>query len=156
MKVLIPPIKSQGIKTKLVPWIFSLAPKVPGRWIEPFLGTGVVAFNSGYDHALLNDSNPHIINFYRAIQAKKIIPAIVRKYLTEEGERLRNSPDNGYEHFRHIKDRFNKDNNPLDFLFLSRAGFNGMMRFNKNGEWNIPFCKKPNSFLYFKMNPNTN
>ena len=45
MKVIVPPIKSQGIKTKLVPWIMELAPKVSGKWIEPFLGTGVVAFN---------------------------------------------------------------------------------------------------------------
>ena len=72
MKVIVPPIKSQGIKTKLVPWIRDLAPRVPGRWIEPFLGTGVVAFNSGYKKALLNDTNPHIINFYKGIQKKEI------------------------------------------------------------------------------------
>ncbi|MBI3754747.1 MAG: DNA adenine methylase, partial [Deltaproteobacteria bacterium] len=41
---------------------------------------------------------------------------------------------------------FNKDFSPLDFLFLSRAGFNGMMRFGGKGNWNIPFCKKPNRF----------
>jgi DNA adenine methylase len=39
MKVKVPPIKSQGTKTKLVPWIEEVAPKVSGRWIEPFLGT---------------------------------------------------------------------------------------------------------------------
>ena len=49
-----------------------LAPKVEGRWIEPFLGTGVVAFNSGYKKAILNDTNPHIINFYKGIQNKEI------------------------------------------------------------------------------------
>ena len=70
MRVVVPPIKSQGIKTKLVPWIFDLAPKNYDRWIEPFLGTGVVAFNSGAKKAILNDSNPHIINFYKGIQQK--------------------------------------------------------------------------------------
>lgn len=146
MKVIVPPIKSQGIKTKLVPWIFSLAPKVEGHWIEPFMGTGVVAFNSGYQKVILSDSNPHLINFYKAIQDKKITSPIVRKYLTEEGEKLKNSVENGYKHFRLIRDRFNTEYEPLDFLFLSRTGFNGMMRFNKNGGWNIPFCKKPNRF----------
>ena len=34
----------------------------------------------------------------------------------------------------------------MNFLFLSRAGFNGMMRFNRSGEWNIPFCKKSERF----------
>jgi DNA adenine methylase len=63
-----------------------------------------------------------------------------------EGENLRNAEDDGYEHYRFIRDRFNESYHPLDFLFLSRAGFNGMMRFNKSGGWNIPFCKKPNRF----------
>lgn len=36
--------------------------------------------------------------------------------------------------------------NPLDFLFLSRSCFNGMMRFNKKGGFNVPFCKKPTRF----------
>lgn len=71
MKVIVPPIKSQGIKTKLVPWIMEIVPKSSGRWIEPFLGTGVVAFNSSYKEAILNDINPHIINFYKLIQEKK-------------------------------------------------------------------------------------
>ena len=30
MKVVVPPIKSKGIKTKLVPWIMDLAPKTNG------------------------------------------------------------------------------------------------------------------------------
>ena len=70
MRVIVPPIKSQGIKTKLVPWIKSLAPAVSGRWIEPFLGTGVVAFNSGCPKALLGEINPHIIRFYEAVKQR--------------------------------------------------------------------------------------
>ncbi len=146
MRIIVPPIKSQGIKTKLVPWIQALVPEVKGRWIEPFLGTGVVAFNSGFKRALLSDTNPHIIRFYQQIQQGIITPSRVRAYLEKEGESLRNAPNEGYHHFNYIKDRFNKYNDPLDFLFLSRAGFNGMMRFNRKGDWNIPFCKKPNRF----------
>lgn len=146
MKVIVPPIKSQGIKTKLVPWITELAPKVSGRWIEPFLGTGVVAFNSGYKKAILNDTNPHIINFYKSVQQKKITAGIIKTYLEKEGELLSKANENGYEHFRKVSARFNSEFSPLDFIFLSRAGFNGMMRFNKKGHWNIPFCKKPDRF----------
>jgi len=146
MRVVVPPIKSQGIKTKLVPWIQALVPNVSGRWIEPFLGTGVVAFNSGLKHALLSDTNPHVIRFYQQVQQGLIRPSCVKAYLEEQGERLRRAARDGYDHFNFIKDRFNKDQNPLDFLFLSRAGFNGMMRFNRKGEWNIPFCQKPERF----------
>jgi DNA adenine methylase len=146
MRVIVPPIKSQGIKTKLVPWIQALVPAVRGRWIEPFLGTGIVAFNSGFPKALLSDINPHVIRFYQAVKDHEITPRRVREYLEREGEQLEKAADHGYAHFRAVKDRFNATHDPLDFLFLSRAGFNGMMRFNRNGEWNIPFCQKPERF----------
>lgn len=148
MTLIIPPIKSQGIKTKLVPWIMDVA-KIAnqrGRWIEPFTGTGVVAFNSGYKQAILNDSNPHIINFYKGIQDGSITPLLVKKYLEDADRKLSTADENGYTYFREVRDRFNRDFEPLDFLFLSRAGFNGMMRFGGRGNWNIPFCKKPNRF----------
>ena len=145
-KTITPPIKSQGIKTKLIPWIKAILPESNGAWIEPFLGTGIVAFNLGFKRSILNDTNPHIIQLYKEIQQGIITPQIVKAYLEKEGETLLNAGDNGYDHFRFIKDRFNEKPNSLDFIFLSRAGFNGMMRFNKKGHWNIPFCKKPNRF----------
>ncbi len=145
-KVIVPPIKSQGIKTKLVPWIRDLVPSRSGHWIEPFLGTGVVGFNMGFEQAVMSDSNPHIIRFYAGVQAGKITPAVVKEFLHREAELLRNAGDNGYDHFRLVRDRFNASFEPLDLLFLSRAGFNGMMRFNKSGKWNIPFCQKPDRF----------
>lgn len=147
-KIIVPPIKSQGIKTKLVPWINDVVnlAQPTGRWIEPFLGTGVVAFNSGFENAILNDTNPHIINFYKSIQNGIITPTTVKQYLEIANEKLSSADENGYVYFREVRDRFNKEFEPLDLLFLSRAGFNGMMRFGGKGNWNIPFCKKPNRF----------
>jgi len=146
MKTIVPPIKSQGIKTKLIPWIMELIPAVNGKWIEPFLGTGVVAFNSGFSKAILNDTNPHIINFYKGIQEGVITAPLMKQYLENEGELLRKADDNGYEHYRKVRERFNREFSPYDFIFLSRAGFNGMIRFGRKGNWNIPFCKKPDRF----------
>ncbi len=144
MKVKVPPIKSQGIKTKLVPWINTIIPQgFNGQWIEPFMGTGVVAFNLAPIHALLCDTNPHLISFYQAIANKEITPNIVKKYLNKEGALLL---EIGEKHYYKLRDRFNKEHYPLDFLFLNRAGFNGMIRFNKKGCFNIPFCKKPKRF----------
>lgn len=151
-KIIIPPIKSQGIKTKLVPWImdFLESNKINNnthkKWIEPFLGTGVVAFNSGFENAILGDTNPHIINFYNELKSGKIDPTIIKDYLILEGSLLSKADNNGYDHFTKVRNRFNTNFYSLDFLFLSRTGFNGMMRFNKKGFWNIPFCKKPNRF----------
>lgn len=147
MKTIIPPIKSQGIKTKLVPWIMDVAPQVCGRWIEPFLGTGVVAFNAKYKKAILNDTNPHIIKFYKGVQNGTITTLLMKQYLQNEGELLRNAGNDGYEHYLKVRTRFNSGEfSSYDFIFLSRAGFNGMMRFGSKGNWNIPFCKKPDRF----------
>lgn len=147
MKIIIPPIKSQGIKTKLVPWIMDVAPKVCGRWIEPFLGTGVVAFNARYKQAVLNDTNPHIIKFYKGVQDGTITTPLMKQYLQNEGKLLSEAENDGYEHYLKVRARFNSGEfSSYDFIFLSRAGFNGMMRFGSKGNWNIPFCKKPDRF----------
>lgn len=144
MKVNVPPIKSQGIKTKLVPWIKTIVPKeFDGKWIEPFMGTGVVAFNLAPKHALLCDTNPHLVNFYQAIADKEITPEVVKQYLNKEGALLL---EKGESHYYELRARFNEEHRPLDFLFLNRAGFNGMIRFNKKGGFNIPFCRKPARF----------
>ena len=152
MNVQIPPIKSQGIKTKLVPWINDLILRSgidldTATWIEPFFGTGVVGLNSIVrgDH-IVGDTNPHIINFYQKLQSGDITAGKMRSYLEREGEYLRLGGNNGYDYYRTVRDRFNSNGDPFDFIFLSRAGFNGMMRFNKKGDWNIPFCKKPERF----------
>lgn len=151
MKEIVPPIKSQGIKTKLVPWINTLIShsdiQLNANWIEPFFGTGVVGFNSPLQgNFIVGDTNPHIINFYRGIQSGEITPETTREYLSKAAVLLSSSDEEGYAFYKQVRDRFNKEHSSYDFLFLSRAGFNGMMRFSKKGGWNIPFCKKPDRF----------
>lgn len=152
MSVIVPPIKSQGIKTKLVPWINDLILQSGldlsnTDWIEPFFGTGVVGLNAPVGGSrYVGDSNPHIINFYKGVLNDEITPYNMREYLRHEGALLSTAEENGYAHYRTVRDRFNSEHSPFDFIFLSRAGFNGMMRFNRKGEWNIPFCKKPRRF----------
>ncbi len=143
-KVGVPPIKSQGIKTKLVPWIHSIVPKdFNGTWIEPFMGTGAVAFNIAPRRAILCDTNPYLVNFYASIASGAITPEVVKEFLTREGEVLLSK---GEDHYYFVRDRFNSEHSPLDFLFINRSGFNGMIRFNRKGGFNIPFCRKPQRF----------
>lgn len=141
---LVPPIKCQGIKTKLVNFIGqNIQWDGKGRWIEPFLGSGVVAFNIASRAALLNDSNPYIILLYQQIARGNITPEIVREYLNYEGALLLQKKE---KHFYAVRERFNATGNLLDFLFLSRSCFNGVMRFNSKGGFNVPFCHKPDRF----------
>jgi DNA adenine methylase len=144
MKVGVPPIKSQGIKTKLVPFIAaSISWNGEGRWIEPFLGSGVVALNMRPNRALLADANPHLISVYRDIQSGELTAALLTDHLRFEGERLLMR---GEEHYYEVRERFNDAPSSKDFLFLNRSCFNGVIRFNKKGRFNVPFCKKPDRF----------
>ncbi len=147
-KVIVPPIKCQGIKTKLVPFIMeNVRWDGQGRWVEPFLGSGVVLFNVRPQRAIVNDTNPHIINFYRGLYEGTITPQQVKTHLQQEGTKLaENGRKDKTSYYYHVRQRFNAEGDPLDFLFLSRACFNGMMRFNKRGQFNVPFCRKPERF----------
>jgi len=143
-KILVPPIKTQGIKTKLVGWISSLVEQpIPGRWVEPFVGSGVVAFNLKPRRALLADANPHLIAFYRALQSGEITGDVTRTFLQREGQQLL---DTEGAHYYAVRERFNEYHRPMDFLFLNRSCFNGMIRFNRKGGFNVPFCRKPRRF----------
>ena len=139
-----PPIKCQGIKTKLVKFIFkNVTWSGAGSWIEPFLGSGVVLFNLAPERAIGADANPHIISFYQNVKEKKITPSIVRSFLEKEGAILESK---GAEYYYEVRVRFNSYHNPLDLLFLSRACFNGVMRCNKKGHFNVPFNHKTERF----------
>jgi len=143
-KTAVPPIKCQGIKTKLVTWIKAVIPdNFTGRWIEPFMGSGVVVFNIQPHKALLCDINPHLINFYNTIKSGRITADIVRDFLKSEGKKLKKE---GEDYYYEVRERFNNHGEPLDFLFLNRSCFNGMIRFNKTGGFNVPFCRKPRRF----------
>lgn len=141
---IVPPIKCQGIKTKLVPWIKeSMQWNEQGRWIEPFMGSGVVGFNINPSQALFCDTNPHLINFYDQLNCQKIDSIIVREFLQQEGNKLL---EIGQDYYYEVRERFNQKGDPLDFLFLNRSCFNGMIRFNRKGQFNVPFCRKPKRF----------
>ena len=143
-KILVPPIKCQGIKTKLVPLILANSEKADrGRWIEPFMGSCVVGLNARSQQALFADKNPHLVNFYMALKSHSMTPGSVKSFLEKEGAELEKY---GEKHYYDIRARFNDQGNPLDFLFLSRACFNGMIRFNSKGKFNVPFCRKPERF----------
>lgn len=144
MTVKVPPLKCQGIKTKLAEWIKDHSTfENNGTWFEPFMGSGVVGFNVRPRRAIFADVNPHIINFYNAIKNGEVTAGIAKEFLEHEGEILQKQ---GESYYYEVRERFNKDSKPLDLLFLNRACFNGVMRFNKKGMFNVPFGHKPQRF----------
>ena len=143
-KVFVPPIKIQGIKTKIVPFIKeNLLLAQDSMWIEPFMGSGVVGFNVAPKNAVFFFFFPHIIEFYNQIKSGQITSYIIRQFLEEEGSKL--VQKDGLYYYE-VRERFNQNHNPLDFLFLNRSCFNGMIRFNKKLAFNVPYGHKPQRF----------
>ena len=114
-----------------------------GLWIEPFVGSGSVVLNVMPKRALLADTNPYLVQFHEAIRNKEINGPTVRTFLEHEGKLL---AQEGQDHYYYVRDRFNSARDPLDFLFLNRSCFNGLIRFNRHGAFNVPFGHKPMRF----------
>ena len=143
-KIFIPPIKIQGIKTKLVSVIKkNVILDIGTTWVEPFMGSGVVGFNIAPNKAIFSDTNPYTIEFYNKIKNGNINSYKVRAFLENEGKKLEEKDD---EYYYEVRERFNREHNVLDFLFLNRSCFNGMIRFNRSGEFNVPYGHKPKRF----------
>lgn len=151
---LVPPLKCQGIKTKLVGEISRIARTEEfDRWVEPFCGSCVVALNLQPKKALLSDSNIHIVRLYQEIQSGGLTPANAKAFLVEEGEKLRSG---GEAYYYSVRERFNANPTSLDFLFLNRSCFNGVMRFNRHGKFNVPYGHKPERFAQAYVTKITN
>ena len=117
-KIIIPPIKCQGIKSKLAGWILEFVKlQKDARWIEPFMGSGVVGFNLQPEKALFCDINPHLINFYNSIKAGEITSETAREFLEKEGALLK---EKGESYYYFIRERFNETKN---FEVVTRQHF---------------------------------
>lgn len=131
-----PPLKWAGGKRWLLPELELLwRPYSHRRLVEPFVGGMAVALGLAPSQALLNDVNPHLMNFYRWLKA---------------GLQVEQQFINDKTHYYDVRSRFNelvrdgitatKEAAEL-FYYLNRTGYNGLCRFNRKGEFNVPFGK---------------
>ena len=112
------------------------------KLVEPFVGAGSVFLNTDYDHYLLADINPDLINLYNLLKERP------EDYISE-AKRWFVAENNRKEAYLSIRAEFNKTDDvmyrSLAFLYMNRFGFNGLCRYNKKGGFNVPFgsYKKP-------------
>ena len=142
-KVIKSPLKYQGSKLKLIPWIKEVAQFNPEEqtWIEPFLGSGVVGLNMNARFAHVNDINPHVIKLFTMMNEKSYFLDGMEATLKTHDEMLSRY---GEEYYYEIREHFNENFNPNNLLFLNHTCFNGVMRFNQKGKFNVPYGKNPN------------
>lgn len=129
-----PPLKWAGGKRWLVPY---LRPLWQGhewrRFVEPLCGGLAVSLSLRPRLALLNDINPHNVNLYRWL--KRGFHASLR---------MENDAALYYKHRRRFNDLIASGKSDSQeaaelFYYLNRTGFNGLCRFNRKGEFNVPF-----------------
>lgn len=142
-----PILKWAGGKSVLLPEIKKLMPDAFNTYYEPFFGGGAVFFDIEVEKAVINDINSELMNLYTQVRdnCDKLIP------LLDELERS-HSETKYYE----LRSIFNlrKTTGQLDeydaalMLYLNKAGFNGMYRENKSGNFNIPSGQKKKVKLY--------
>lgn len=129
-----PPLKWAGGKRWLVPRLAEIwRHHRRRRLIEPFCGGLAVALGLAPGRALLNDVNPHPVNFYRHLQAGLRIRISMRN---ESGLYYRHRS----EFNRLVTGRGLETRKAAElFYYLNRTGYNGLCRFNRRGEFNVPF-----------------
>ncbi len=129
-----PPLKWAGGKRWLVPHLKPLwEPYSSLRLVEPLCGGLSVTLGLMPKRALLNDINIHVINFFRWVQRGL--------YITIPMENDKTLYYAHRERFnRLVKEGKEKTKESAElFYYLNRTGYNGLCRFNKKGEFNVPF-----------------
>ena len=129
-----PPLKWAGGKRWQVPHLRDVwARHSSRRLVEPFCGGLAITLGLSPTSALLNDANPHLINFYRWLQRGLVLQI-----------RMENDETLFYEHRDRFNDLLRSGGGESGeaaglFYYLNRTGFNGLCRFNSRGEFNVPF-----------------
>jgi DNA adenine methylase len=129
-----PPLKWAGGKRWLVPRLKELwASHEHRRLVEPLCGGLAAVLGLVPRRALLNDINPHLINFYRHL--KRGLHATLPMSKDREAYYAYR------ERFNRLVAEGNTDTEEAAqlFYYLNRTGYNGLCRFNRKGEFNVPF-----------------
>jgi len=137
-----PPLKWAGGKRWLAPYVVPLWDRHrERRFVEPFCGGLAMPLALRPEHALLNDINPHLINFY--IHVRRGLRLVIE---------MRNEEQLFYRHRTRFNELVGKGQWETReaaqlFCYLNRTCFNGLCRFNQSGEFNVPFGRH-NSITY--------
>ncbi|MCA6969222.1 Dam family site-specific DNA-(adenine-N6)-methyltransferase [Pectobacterium carotovorum] len=132
-----PFIKWAGGKTRVLPDLLPLLPK-GDCLIEPFVGGASVFLNTDYSHYVLADINGDLIELYQA--AKDDPDELIWRASTlfRNGNSAQAYEENRRRYNRYITCPFDPAR-PALFLYLNRHCFNGLCRYNRKGEFNVPF-----------------
>ena len=139
-----PVIKWSGSKRSQCENIIKYFPKEIDTYYEPFCGGASVcrALMESKDHKVnkfvCSDLNRDLINLWNAVKNR---PKEVADYYKILWTEMNKNDDKAIKraYFENVRERYNKERNPLDFMFIMRTTTNGMPRYNSKGEFNNSF-----------------
>jgi DNA adenine methylase len=129
-----PPLKWAGGKRWQVPYLSPLwHSHTHRRLVEPFCGGLAVTLGLMPERAILNDANAHLINFYRWLSRGLSIE------LPMENDEAAFYANRGRFNTLLRTTRGETAEAASLFYYLNRTGYNGLCRFNRSGDFNVPF-----------------
>lgn len=141
-----PFLKWAGGKSKLLPYLLDIFPKNASRFIEPFLGAGSVSLNVDYPCFVVNDINSDLINIWKFIKKEGML-------FWEDCAEIFAKQNNSKNKFLELREEFNttKDlrRRCILFIYLNKHCFNGLCRYNKSGNFNVPYGNMQNPSFPF-------
>ena len=157
-----PMIKYRGGKSKEIASFEKYLPETFDTYYEPFFGGGAVFFYLEPKKAVVNDVNKSLMNFYIQIRddyetvrvqldkLQSIYEKNQKKYTVLKSktpdERVENKNE---ELYYQIRDMFNhkvpsKYLDAVVYFFINKTAYSGMIRYNSQGEYNVPFGRYQN------------
>jgi DNA adenine methylase len=128
---LTPLVKWSGGKADEIKMFQEFIPDKYDTYLEPFIGGGAVFFKMAPAKAVISDVHTELIDFYTSIK---------NGHSKDIYEFMENHPNEEMEYYN-VREM--AINNPLDnakrFYYLRKTCFRGMLRYNKKGQFNIPF-----------------
>jgi DNA adenine methylase len=124
-------IKWTGSKRSQASEIASYFPS-SDRYFEPFLGSGAILYfaTKHFKKCFASDLYNPLISIWEFV--KNNPTAFSENYKLNWNNLQSDFPDYYYK----VRDRFNNVKNPVDLNFLMRTCVNGIVRFNKKGDFN--------------------
>jgi DNA adenine methylase len=127
-------VQYQGSKRNLAVQILNFIPASFNRLIEPFAGSAAItiacASEKKVNNFLVNDLNKPLVELLELVVEKP--EYVIKKYR----DIWTNQQDDSVEHYYQIRERFNRNNDPICFLYLLARCVKGSVRYNSEGLFN--------------------
>ena len=138
-----PFLKWAGNKYRIIEHIKKVLPKGK-RLVEPFVGAAAVFLNTDYDSYLLTDNNADLIQLFQVLQREG--PAFIefaRAFFTPES----NQEAIYYQNRTLFNQTTDLRLKSALFLYMNKHGYNGLCRYNQQGEFNVPFGRHTQAYF---------